>query len=317
MKPSIYVITAYRFNHGSENPSAKPLDPRFLQSDKNYIYYLIDQEVPSALKGKNVLLEKEIDPLLAEAGKRHFAEWAFLLAEAKHSFCTYPLFTISSRFYEKNRWLTKDLNTQWDELFSYFDKYGWGFLPSYDRPLRWINLEWKKDLKKEVWRYKFFPVTEKTYPLTEEIFGVKIPEDYSFSSDFLCNYIGFRSRQELLDYVNFYKPLIDYFFDENYNPKRDIAPYIRNTGCFRNEKPFTFFPELLCHLFFFKTNQKAFALHYDGHFEIDEKNKIYKRIGGEKRPLSTQMKTLLRWQWRRIKTEGVLAPIFSKLNAKG
>ncbi len=136
---------------------------RFLKSDKNYVYYLIDQVLPPVLKGKNVLFEKEIDALLHKAGARYFAEWAFLLAEVKHSFCDYPFFMISSRFYQKNHWLNADLNCRWDQLFAQFEKYNWGFLPSYDRPLRWTDYTWKKRVKNKfctMHYYGFYEIDE-------------------------------------------------------------------------------------------------------------------------------------------------------------
>src|SRR3989344_9251645 len=111
MSPTIYIVTHYRFNH--EGKDRKPLDNRFLNSHRNYIYYLIDPERPKILENKRVLFEREIDPLIYLAGTKHFAEWSFLLAEAKHSFCNYPLFMISSRFYEKNCWLKNDLDQEW------------------------------------------------------------------------------------------------------------------------------------------------------------------------------------------------------------
>ena len=129
-KPSVYVITNHRFNH---HIGRLPLDRRLAQSGHNIVFYLIDDTCPPALKGRQFILEKQIDPLLATAGKRYFAEWSFLLAEAAHGFCSYPFFTISSRFYEKNTWLKSDLNSQWDRLFGFLEDYGWGYLPSYDR----------------------------------------------------------------------------------------------------------------------------------------------------------------------------------------
>jgi hypothetical protein len=98
MSPTLYVITYHKFNHEFGRLA---LDPRFLNSDKNIIYYLIDQKCPAPLQGKRVIFEQEIDPLLYEAGKYYFAECSFLLSELKNSFCEYPFFMISSRFYEK------------------------------------------------------------------------------------------------------------------------------------------------------------------------------------------------------------------------
>ena len=50
MDQSIYVIT----NH---KDIEKPIDERFLKSEKNYIFYLVNKIVPNALKDKKYLLE--------------------------------------------------------------------------------------------------------------------------------------------------------------------------------------------------------------------------------------------------------------------
>ena len=143
---TVYVLTAHEFNH-SPQLGKLPLDLRFVNSEREYVYFLVDPKVPLALEGKPAVLEREIDPSLADAGRDYLGEWAFLLAEAKHSFCKYPFFMVSSRFYQKNQWLVTDLNREWDQLFFLLAKYGWGYLPSYDRPLRWIDLEWKSKIK--------------------------------------------------------------------------------------------------------------------------------------------------------------------------
>lgn len=304
---TVYVLTAHEFNH---NPllGKSPLDPRFLNSERNYIYYLIDEQVPPILKTKSLLLERQIDPSLADAGRDYLGEWSFLLAEAKHSFCSYPFFMVSSRFYQKNQWLLTDLNTEWDRLFLLLKEYGWGYLPSYDRPLRWIDLEWKSKIQKQSWNYTFFPFTEETFRLVQSLYEVKIPEDYRAFPDLFCNYIGFQSRSHLLKYVDFYMPLIQTVFDENYRPKTDLLRYARKTGEFRNEKPFTFVLEWFSHLFFYKEASKCFALHYDGYYEVDEKSQKFKKLNKFAIPLKTKIQRFTEWQWRRAKTEGFLAP---------
>ena len=312
--PTIYLITYHEFNHGNLRPgSVVPLDARFLQSDKNYVYYLIDKKVPPVLSSKKTILEYDLDPELHTAGGKFFGEWSFLLNEEKHGFCQYPFFMISSRFYEKNLWLRTDLNAEWDTLFRYLNEYGYGYLPSYDRPLRWINLEWEKDMKKKAWEYKFFPFTRETYQLTKDVFGIEIPKNYHFTADLFCNYIGFRSRAELLSYVQFYRPLIEYFFDSSFSLKRDLTPYVRKTNAFRNEKAFTFFLEFLSHLFFFKNRKEFFALHYHGYYSIDESKKKIKRLEKFSIPLKIRCKRFLRWQVRRMKSEGCLAPLMPML----
>lgn len=305
-EPTVYVVTYHEFNHvkSSQNKGCKPLDVRFLEGGGNYVYYLIDKTIPEALRNKKTILEYDLDQDIHEAGGKYFGEWSFLLAEEKHQFCQYPFFMISSRFYEKNHWLHKSLDAEWATLFDLLEKYRWGYLPSYDRPLRWIDYSFKKDFERKAWLYKFFPWTDKTMPLIDEVFGVKMPQQYRYTADLFCNYIGFNSRQDLLDYVAFYKPLINRFFDPSFKMKEDFSPYIRGFGCFRNEKSFTFLLELLCHLFFFKNKVPYFALHYDGYYSIDESSKKMKKLQSFKVPLLKNCKRLLRWQWRRSKTEG-------------
>lgn len=312
MTPTLYVLTYYRFNHDPAVSLRGPLDNRFLKSDKNIIYYLIDTELPSVLENKKVIFEKDLDPMLYEAGAAHLGEWSFLLAEEKHSFCTYPFYMISSRFYQKNNWLTSDLNAEWDTIFNYLNEYGWCYLPSYDRPMRWIDLEWKSKLKKEAWKHKFFPFTEKTFELIEQLYGVRLPDDYPLTADLLCNYIGFKSREHLLDYVNFYKPLIHALFDEQYQPRCDLSEYARKTGHYRNEKPVTFILEWFSHLYFFAKNKNYACLHYDGYYEVDERNSHMKKLQTIAQPLAPALYRYLRWKWRELKTEGVLAPIIAK-----
>lgn len=290
-----------------------PLDKRFLESSRNYIYYLIDKEVPPILKDKPTVLESNMDPLLYKAGGRYLGEWSFLLNEAKYGFAQYPLFMISSRFYEKNQWLYRNLNDEWDELFSYFQKYQWGYLPSYDRPLRWIDLAWEKFVRKKMWKYQFFPFTEQTYSLIEQVFGTNIPKDYRYTADLFCNYIGFRDRQSLLKYVDFYRPLLDFFFDDCYELKQDLSPYVRRQGHHRNEKVFTFFLEVISHLFFFKEKQKYFSLHYDGYYEIDEANRHMQCVEKFRLPFFQKYDRQLRWQWRKWNSKGPLAYLKAQL----
>ena len=316
LSESIYVITYHAFNHGPLRPNGieYPLDKRFLESPRNFIYYLIDKEIPAILKNKPTLLEYDIDPILHKAGGQYLGEWSFLLAEAKHSFAKYPLFMISSRFYEKNHWLHKDLNAEWDTLFSYFQQYQWGYLPSYDRPLRWVSLEWEKQMKNEAWKHRFFPFTEQTFSLTKQLYGVNIPKDYPYTADLFCNYIGFRDRQSLLEYVDFYRPLLNFFFNEIYEPQSDLSAYTRSQGHHRNEKPFTFFLEWFSHLFFFKKNKEYFALHYDGYYKINEARQVMQRHAKFALSLYQTLDRQLRWQWRKLNSEGPLSPLRTLFN---
>lgn len=313
MASAIYVITYHKFNH--EGEGRLPLDARFLNSNKNFIYYLIDESCPSPLLGKNVLFEKEIDPHIYQAGGRYFGEWSFLLAEAKHAFCSYPLFMTSSRFYEKNTWLFRDLNSEWDTLFSYFDHYDFGYLPSYDRNLRWISMEWEKKIEKKK-HYTFFPFHKAAFHLIEELYQVKTWKEYKYTSDLFCNYIGFKDRESLLKYVNFYKTLINYFFTPTYEPKCDLSKYVQHLGAFRNEKPFTFFTELFSHLFFYKNNLKFFALHYDGYYQVDEKATHFRKLAPFPLPLSLKLEHYLRSKKRELMLDSCLAPVRHFIRSK-
>jgi hypothetical protein len=303
---TIYVLTAYEFNHGSTSRTQQPLDERFLKSKYDYTYFVIDEKVPAVLKDKTCILEREIDQQLALAGKQHLGEWAFLLSEAKHAFCKYPFFMVSSRFYQKNNWLKFDLNHEWNNLFSYLKKYGWGYLPSYDRPLRWFSLDWEIKINNPK---HFFPFTEKTIHLLQDLYQVKIPVQYSATADLFCNYIGFQTREHLLSYVNFYLPLIHVFFNEHYQPKVDITEYVYKTGHFQNEKPLTFILEIFSHLFFYKNEKKFFSLHYDSYYEVDEKNKFFRKLKPFSLPVSKRIERFFEWNWRKAKTEGCLVPL--------
>lgn len=314
-KPTIYVLTNYTFNHTSAKPGSKPLDERFLKSDKNYIYYLIDKKVPEELKEKKVLHEHLIDPVLYDVGAKHLAEWSFILAEEQHAFCDYPFFMISSRFYEKNHWLKTDLDKEWERIFSWFSHYRYGFLPSYDRPLRWIEMDWQKKLEKEAWRYSFFPWKEKCFELIKELYDVDVPKEYRYIVDLQCNYTGFCDRQALLDYVSFYRKIIDFFLDENYQLKKDLEEYFRKAG-FRNEKPLTFLIEIFSHLFFYVRDEKVFTLHYEGYYEVDERNTEFHEIAKHAFPNRLKWMQKMRWLVRRSKIEGLLAPFRARWNGE-
>ncbi len=309
-KPTIYVITAYEINHNSPGYRNHPLDDRFVKSDRNYVYFLIDDHVPAPLEGKQVLHEKQIDPELAQAGKNHLAEWSFLLMEEKNAFCEYPFFIISSRFYEKNTMIKRDLNQEWDKIFDYLEQYGWGYLPSYDRPLTFIDYEWTA-LEKYGKRYTHFPFTKKTFTLINDLYGVAIPAQYRRMSDLTCNYIGFKSRQELVDYIAFYKPLINALFDEKFEPKVDLSEYVRHSGggTYRNEKPFTFYLEWMSHLFFYKNSIKMFAYHYEGYFEVDERDASLRLLEPVTLPGAGEMRWRQKWNLQQLLIHGALKPI--------
>jgi hypothetical protein len=306
MESTIYVITHYAFNHAGKN--RLPIDQRFIKSKKNFVYYLIDDHSPDCLKNHKTIYEKEVDAQLALAGKKHFAEWAFLLAEAKHGFCNYPFFMISSRFYQKNHWLKRDLDSEWENLFKYLNFYGYGYLPSYDRDLRWYSMEWEKKSKNKAWRYQFFPFTEKLFLEIEKLYGINIDQEYSKVSDFFCNYIGFKDRTHLLNYVNFYQTLISHYFNEELKPKLDLAEITRRKGNYQNEKPFTFVLEWFSHLYFFKHSIPFFALHYDGYYEVNEHLSKFKKLEKIDMPYATCINRKVQSAWSHWKKDGFLAP---------
>jgi hypothetical protein len=303
---SVYVLTHYTFNHVNKKNS-KPLDKRFLESDHNYIFYLIDQNVPKCLQNKKIILEKTTDPLIAEAGKNHLAEWSFLLAEYKHHFCQYPFFMISSRFYEKNMWLDRNLNDEWNTLFSLFNHYDYGFLPSYDRPMRWIDLNWKKVFDKNIAEYSFMPFYPPATNLIENIFNVKMPKEWKRTSEIACNYIGFKNRESLEKYMEFYLPLIHFFLDDNFQLIKPLDNYVKHTGEFRNEKPLTHILEVFSRLYFFKTQKQFFAMRYNGYYHVDEYASSFKQIIKIKMPLLLRITRFIRWKHRKSNTEGLIS----------
>jgi len=301
-QPTIYLITNLALNHNPNNiqPLRRlPIDSRFDHPQHRYVLYLTDDTpAPTGMRYCKTIMEAELDPLLHKAGKEHLAEWSFLLAEEKHAFCSYPFFMISSRFYVKNAWLKSDLNAEWDRLFSYFTEYDHAFLPSYSRPLRWLPFG---SLMKNP--RVFFPFTQKFPQLMEEIFQTKFPEDYPRAPDLPCHYIGFKNREALLDYVKFYKPILDFFFSDGFVLKRPIEDYIVRSGHFPNEKPLTFLFEMMSHLYFAKMNKKFFCLHYDGYYEIDFAKPGLHRLEKFHIPFITQIKRMLSFYLFWLSTE--------------
>jgi hypothetical protein len=114
-------------------------------------------------------------------------------------------------------------------------------------------------------------IAPKGNELVKELYGVDIYDDlsYCYTGDFACHYIGFRDRPALLEFVDFAKPVINYLFDENFQPIRDLSEYVRFTGTYRNEKPFTFMLEVLSQLFFLVKKHRYFGMKYDGVFDVD------------------------------------------------
>lgn len=272
---NIYVITNYKFNHDTDFYEYNhPLDSRFLLSKNPYFYYLTDAQVPELLLGKNCILENTFDPLIKKAGKEHLAEWATFLCEYKYQFARYPMYIISSRFYQKNRYLDRDLDQQWDKLFDGLTQYGYGMLPSYDRPLRWIYPRYKDTIPKYQSRYAFFPFKRKAFELMEDLYSIKIERDFPHYTDFFCDYFGFQTYENFAKYFEFQKPILEYFFTENFDLKVDLSEYFYiNSSDHRAEKPVTYLLEYFSHLYFAKNKVPFFAYHYTGLYEIQTNEK--------------------------------------------
>jgi hypothetical protein len=262
---TVYLITAYRHNHIERGT---PVDPRFLQSARNYVFYFVDKEgaVPG-FKSRSIA-EVALHPEIQLAGQRHLGEWTFLLTEYTRRFADYPLFMISTRFYEKNRRLTCSLDELWNDLFDYLSQYGYGYLPSYDRDFGFEDLM-------QYYETSLIGTTLEGVDLINRIYEIDFMTECRYFSDFFCNYIGFAGRQELERYVEFYFPMINYFFTKDYREIQSIQPYMQRLNDvqrvgFRAEKPFTLLMELISHLFFYRERVKFVGLSYDGFYEVDE-----------------------------------------------
>jgi hypothetical protein len=267
--PTVYVLTAHEFNHGSRGV---PIDRRLLCSSSPHVFYFFDRGgVPAGFRGE-ALAEIDINPKIQEAGKKHLAEWSFFLTEFDRPFLRYPCAVISSRFYEKNRRLAGALEWYMELFGHYLGRYGFGYLPSYDRDFDTVDLA-------EYHRAGHLGTRREGFDLIADLYDVRIPEQYPRTSDFWCNYIAFRSRKDFEDYVGFYRPLIGRFFDSNYNlttPYENI--FVNKTGGFRNEKPFTLLLELVSHLYFYVSKRPYFGLHYDGFYDMDEPAGAYRKL---------------------------------------
>lgn len=263
-KPTIYMITAYRHNHLDRD---RPVDSRFLESDRNYQFYFVDAEGrPPGFAGE-AIAEIEIDPSLQTPGRLQLAEWTFMVAEYRHSFATYPFFITSTRFYEKNERLIGTLDDYWDQLFQYLQEYGIGYLPSYNRDFGFEDLQ-------DYFQKGYLATTLEGIDLVEKLYGVNMLK-HRFISDFFCNYIGFNSREDFEFYFEYFLPLLNFFFDEDFREKVDVSWYVQKLSDiqqigFRNEKPFSLIIEMISHLPMMTNSRKFFGLSYDGFYEVDE-----------------------------------------------
>ncbi len=267
--PHTYVLTAFDFNHAQRKV---PVDPRLLRDPKTHTFYFFDADgVPDGFDAP-ALAEADIRPDLADAGRNHLAEWTFFLAEYEKPFLTYPFVAVSSRFYEKNRRLAGSLDMYLPQFGEYLARYGYGYLPSYDRQFDFVDL-------RQYHQNRWLATRPEAYDLIDELYGVRIPDVYGHTADYWCNYIGFRSRADLVSYVEFYLPVIRKFFDDQYHP---IAEYtgtvVDRINAFRNEKPFTLLLELISHLYFYKNRIPYCGLHYDGFYEVSEHTRSFRRL---------------------------------------
>lgn len=225
--------------------------------------------MPAPLQNKELVFEKDFDPIYQKAGKKHLAEWATFLAEKKYRFAKYPMYIISSRFYQKNGYLERDLNDVWDDLFAGLLEFGYGMLPSYDRPLRWLYP--KRVYTKPSYQKKlgFFPFRAKAFDLIESMYGIDIEQDFPHYTDLQCDYFGFQSYEHFSRFMDFYQPIFDYFFTPDFELKRDLNEYFY-VGCSTHlaEKPVTYLLEYFSHLFFALERLPFFAYHYTGQFVI-------------------------------------------------
>lgn len=272
--PTIYLVTAYRHNHIER---ATPVDPRLSQSRRNMCFYMVDRDgVPAGFQGR-AIAEIDIDPTLQTIGRTQLAEWTFFIAELRHKFASYPMFVTSTRFYEKNRRLRGTLDDYWDDLFRLLRRYGCGYLPSYDRDFGFEDLA-------EYFQQNYLAMTLEGVRLIRELFDVDLLRE-RYISDFFCNYIGFASRREFEWYMESMWPLFDFFFDEDFNVKVDVASYIQTLNRlqqkgFRNEKPFSLLIEMASHIPFLKADRPFLGLSYNGFYEVDEKRQTGRLLQG-------------------------------------
>ena len=241
-----------------------PIDSRFFDPRMRTIFYFVDSEgAPSGFHG-SAINEIDINPSIHGIGATHLAEWTFLLTEYEKKFATYPFYVVSSRFHEKNKRLPSGLAPRWDDAIRGLRRLGWGYLPSYDRQAGFEDFAEYRELGR-------LGMSQDGLGVVEQEFGVRLISEYRYFSDFFCNYIGFASRTHFERYVEFYLPFIRRRFTEDYQVISDANSLARRRNVFRNEKPFTFFMEMISHLFFYKNSVSFFGLGYDANYEVQER----------------------------------------------
>lgn len=261
--PMLYIITAWQFNHVDRGIS---LDERLTDPRLDPVFYFVDRP-PESFPHPSII-EPELNPRIAEAGRLYLAEWSFLMTELERPFAHYPFFVTSSRFFEKNQ-LVPSLGDLWSDAIAALGDLGWGYLPSYDRPAGFVDLA-------EYLEHGRLGMCEAGLAFVDGYYGVRIPQQYRLMSDFFCNYLGFASRAHFERYMAFYVPFIRRFLDQDWRPIRDPELYVRRRNVFREEKPFTLLLEMVSHLFFYsnripfvgvKDDQLYRVLEWEGRME--------------------------------------------------
>jgi len=265
---TLYVLTAYAFNHLDRGVS---LDERLFDPALNPVFYFVGDTGAPAGFGAPHLVEADLNPGIVEAGARHLAEWTFLLTELERPFARYPFYVVSSRFHEKNTRLEGGLARAWPVALEGLARYGWGYLPSYERDAGFQDLAEYRSLGR-------LGMCDAGLAFVDGFWGVRIPDEYRLISDFFSNYIGFQSRAHLEQYVGFYLPFIRRFFDERWNVLRDPELYVRRRDVFRNEKPFTLLLEMVSHMFFHRRDLPFAGVSYDGLYEVSEREAAMRRL---------------------------------------
>jgi hypothetical protein len=265
---TLYVITAYKFNHIERSCH---IDPSLFDLVLNPIFYFVDLSGAPPKFEANYINEADLNPSIIDPGKKYLAEWSFFITELEHSFAKYPFYVVSSRFPEKNTLLKEGLSSIWTLASESLDIFGWSYLPSYDRAANFQDLS-------EYLKLGRLGMCTDGLAFIDGFYGVRIPDEYKYCSDFFCNYIGFKSRQHFERYMSFYIPFIRRFFTPSWTVKRNPELYVRRRDVFRAEKPFTLLLELCSHLFFYVEGVSFGGLSYDGLYVVNEQNTTMKKV---------------------------------------
>ena len=178
---------------------------------------------------------------------------------------TYPFFVISSRFYEKNLRLAAELPVYDALITPALERFGYGYLPSYDRDTLFEDL-------RDYFRLGRLGMIEAGISFAHDLFGVRPSVDYRFISDFFCNYIGFRDRAAFDAYFATMRMALDAFVGPDMEIIRSYEGIVRRRNVFRNEKPLTLFLEMCSHMHFYREQARFAGLKYDGLYDVDERS---------------------------------------------